>query len=482
MIIRELEAIFPPANNSYVFGPVVKIGWGTPPIIEAELGVVISFGPDGVIIAVLGSITAILPRPRTGTHRAAARLRRGDRHRARARLWFDASLHDSHIVGFALAGDMALRASFSDSRSFLFSVGGFHPAFTPPDGFPELDRMSLGISVGGVIEISFTCYFAVTSNTVQFGAALDIWAKVSGFEIAGGVSFDALIRFSPFELNTNIGLYVSVSAVGVDLMGVWLNASLTGPSPWHVIGTAEFKVVGITKNIRVDKVLGTRVPQPPAPVAPDLLALLAEELSRAENWSVVASSASGVTLAEPSALAGAAPAPSAASGEGVAATLRARPDSIINIAQKVLPLGVTLDKFRNTGLGRYNDFGIVASGGLTSDGVVSEWFAPSDYFQYGPKERLSQPSFLEFDAGISFGSSAVQVGVGVRLPDDHYEHVIDPEFVGLAPPPRSAVRPPLKVTELTMTRNNPFLVAARAYPEYVTVTANSKLGNVELLS
>ncbi len=449
MIINELSAIFPPANDSYVFGPVVKIGWGTPPIIEAEVGVVISFGPDGVIVAVLGSITAILPRPELEL--IALRLDfAGGVDTGKGTLWFDASLHDSHIIGFALAGDMALRASFSDSRSFLFSVGGFHPAFTPPDGFPELDRMSLGISVGGVIEISFTCYFAVTSNTVQFGAALDIWAKVSGFEIAGGVSFDALIRFSPFELNTNIGLYVSVSAVGVDLMGVWLNASLTGPSPWHVIGTAEFKVVGITKNIRVDKVLGTRVPQPPAPVAPDLLALLAEELSRAENWSVVSASTAGVVFAERL--------PGATVDTDAVAPLLARPDSTIEVAQTVVPLGVELDKFGNTTMGDHNRFGVVASGDLDAAGAANEWFAPAQFFDIKPKQRLAQPSFEQYEAGITFGSTAVEAGTGVDLVDGHAEFRVDPEFDAQGTETSSPRQRGLDTVDLAAERQHAFKV------------------------
>ena len=50
------------------------------------------------------------------------------------------------IVGFALAGDMSLRADFNDSRSFLFSIGGFHPAFDAPTGFdplPGLHRVTV---------------------------------------------------------------------------------------------------------------------------------------------------------------------------------------------------------------------------------------------------------------------------------------------------------------------------------------------------
>src|SRR5690606_9079797 len=59
-IIDTFSAIFTPAEGRYVFGPVVQIGWGTPALITAELGIVIEL-PDPILIAVLGSITSILP-------------------------------------------------------------------------------------------------------------------------------------------------------------------------------------------------------------------------------------------------------------------------------------------------------------------------------------------------------------------------------------------------------------------------------------
>ena len=276
MVISELQAIFPPAADSYVFGPVVKIGWGTPPVIEAELGIVIQV-PAPIVLAVIGSVTAVLPSE--DLELVAIRLDvAGVIDAGAGTLSIDASLHDSHVIGFALAGDMALRASFSDSRSFLMSLGGFHPAFDPPAGFPSLRRLSLGIDAGSALSVSFECYFALTSNTVQFGAAFALDADVLGFGVSGGASFDALIQFSPFQLTTNVGFHVSIKAVGVDLAGVWLDASLTGPNPWHVVGTATFKVLMVEKDIRIDELIGAREPEP-VPTAPDILGLLSP------NWS-----------------------------------------------------------------------------------------------------------------------------------------------------------------------------------------------------
>ena len=69
-IIEEFRSIFPPADGSYVFGPIVKIGWGTPAIIEAELGIIIQL-PDPLVLVVLGSLSAILPSKDLDARRSA---------------------------------------------------------------------------------------------------------------------------------------------------------------------------------------------------------------------------------------------------------------------------------------------------------------------------------------------------------------------------------------------------------------------------
>jgi Family of unknown function (DUF6603) len=406
--IATLESIFPPADGSYVFGPIVKIGWGTPTLVDASLGIVIAV-PD-LIIAVLGSVTAVLPRPELEL--VAFRLDvAGVLDAGRGTLAVDAGLHDSHVVGFAVAGDMALRADFADARSFLLSLGGFHPEFDAPAGFPTLQRLSLGINAGSVLEISFRCYGAITSNTVQFGASFDLWASVLGFEVAGGTSFDALIQFSPFELRANMGFYVSVQAIGFELAAVYLDASLVGPNPWHVVGTAEFRVLGVKKSVRVDELIGDREGEL-APPIPDLLADIVAELNRPDNW----------TIAVPGAVSAGVVLRAAATG-----VQRARPDATIEVHQTVVPLDVTIERFGNAELGSQRHFTLAAVGGLEQTGSVTDWFAPAHYFTFTPAERLAQPSFAAMVSGIRLGSEEVTDGAGFDLPAGHQEFVIDPE-------------------------------------------------------
>ena len=158
LIIDTFKAIFPAADGQYVFGPMVRLGWGTPTLVEAELGIVIAL-PDPIIIAILGSVSSVLPTPDIDLIAINLDVAGVIDFTAQS-LQISASLHDSHVIGFALSGDMELRAGFGSQPSFLMALGGFHPDFDPPAGFPTLRRLTVGCS-NPVIDISFECYLAL---------------------------------------------------------------------------------------------------------------------------------------------------------------------------------------------------------------------------------------------------------------------------------------------------------------------------------
>ena len=74
------------------------------------------------------------------------------------------------MLSFTLTGDMAVRIYWGDNANFLLTVGGFHPAFSPPPmGLGTLRRLAI-VLFSGNPDLRAEAYFAVTSNTVQFGA------------------------------------------------------------------------------------------------------------------------------------------------------------------------------------------------------------------------------------------------------------------------------------------------------------------------
>ncbi len=410
IIIQRMESIFPSAQGRYTFGPVVRIGWGTPTLVEAELGIVISL-PDPIVVAVLGSISSVLPT--ADLDLVALNLDvAGIVDTGAQTLTIDASLHDSHVIGFALSGDMALRANFSDLPFFLFSLGGYHPAFTAQPGFPKLRRLSLAISAGP-IQVHFGCYFAIASNTVQFGSRFELSASIEGFGIEGGAEFDAVIQFSPFVVMTHLGFHVAITAAGVDLVGVWLDAKVIGPNPWRITGVARFRLLGFEEEISVDERIGRRQAEP-AVEAADLRQLVRDALADPGAWSVVSTGDPAVTVT---------------AVELAPDELVADPSAVFSVAQQAAPLGITLDRAGDAPTGLYDLFTLQATaGGLVASGDVLDWFAPGYFLELTPTEGLSSPSFELLAAGIELGGGDTVAGPDRPASLDFEQILLDPEL------------------------------------------------------
>jgi hypothetical protein len=242
-------------------------------------------------------------------------------------------------------------------------------------------------------------------------------AQIAGFGIEGGASFDALVEFSPFLLSTRLGWYVAVTAAGVELAGVWLEASLDGPNPWLIVGTASFKFLGFEEHVRIDERIGNRQPEPAVdPV--ELLDALATALAQEGAWSTVAGVSPGVVVGAV-AVAGAEPGPD---------ELVVLPDGVVSVAQQVVPLGIRVDKAGDAPIGAFDTFSIepgVAS--LTRSGTVRDWFAPGFYFELAAGERLSLPSFEQLQSGVEFGGGAAVAGTARPVTLEFEQILRDPE-------------------------------------------------------
>lgn len=410
MTIDNLKAMFPTSPDRYVFGPVVRIGWGTPSLIEAEVGVVISL-PDPIVLALIGSLSSVLPTEDLdliGLHLDVA----GSIDFGAGTLTIDTALHDSHVMQFALSGGMSLRATFLGRPDFLMALGGAHPGFDKPPGFPEMPRLSLAISAAPVIAIHFDCYFALATNSVQFGAAFGLSAEVAGFGIEGGSHFDALVYFSPFEMHTSIGCYVAITAAGIDLAGVWLDASLEGPNPWLVVGTAKFKLLGFEEHVRVDERIGTHKAEE-LPESEDLFDDVLNALSTDEAWTVVpSSSAMGVLFATSTLEDG----------------LVAMPDGVLTVRQQAAPLNITIDKAGDSPASPYTRFELEAVEGTVQSATVQDWFAPGYFFELTSTEQLSSPSFELLDSGMEVGGGDAVAGLARKGSLDFEQILSDPDL------------------------------------------------------
>ncbi len=422
-ILSDLGAVFPAQQGQYVIGPIAKLGWGVPTLMEADLGVVAEL-PDPVTFTLLGSLWAVLPDEKLALLVFNVDVA-GTFDVTNGTLAIDASLRDSQVVGLALSGDMALRASFLGTPGFLMSFGGFNPHFSPPATFPELRRLSVALDTGDNLRIGLCGYFALTSNTVQFGAGADVWAKAAGLIVEGHFNFDALIQFSPFHFILDIGFSVDVRAGRVNLFGVHLALMFSGPNPFHVVGTATMKILGIRTSFDLDEVIGRKTIEPPRDTV-YARALLVEALEDPASWREAPPDAGALplVLADPV-------------GDGTG-PIRVHPAGSLDVKQRIVPLKRRVEKFGTARLGDLSEFRLltprVGDAAAVTPSDLTEWFAPAQYFEMSDEEKLSSPSFEEMPGGLRLAIDGVAAGVAQGfvldyeqiIKDDDIEHIAQP--------------------------------------------------------
>src|ERR1700731_2939146 len=265
------------------------IGWGTPTVLTAALAVIIEL-PEPIRIILLARIAVRLPSESNALIRINLDAL-GVLDLSQGSLALDATLFDSHLLNYPISGNMALRANWSSSpHEFLLAIGGFHPRFPPPAGFPALQRVTIDMPSGPVSKLRLAAYLALTSNTLQFGATLDVFIGVSGFGLSGHLGFDALLQKDPLHFDADISGQVALTAGGDDLMSIKLDATLSGPGPWHIAGDFTVHIVFFDVSKSFSHTWGDDAPA--LPIAPvDVMPLLTAALADARNWGATLPSA-----------------------------------------------------------------------------------------------------------------------------------------------------------------------------------------------
>ena len=393
-IISNLNKVFPPAAGHHLFGPMVQIAWGTPALITAEVGVVLELGAR-LRLLILAQIAAILPRRDNDLVRLqmdAIGILDFDQGTAA----LDATLYDSRLLKkFVLTGDMAMRLKWEGSPHFALSVGGLHPAFQPPPNFPKLERIAINLSSGDNPRLRCESYFAITSNTVQFGARAELYAAAAGFSIHGDIGYDVLIQFDPFFFLAEFHAQLQLKRGSTNLFKVRVEGSLAGPRPLHLKGKATFEILWWDVSIRVDTTL-VKGEKPPAPAPIDVLPRLKEALGHPGNW------VTQLPL-----------------GQRPVVTLSPRPESAeilldplgtLQVKENVVPLNMEISRFGQAAPAGDRHFTITTVNVGGDEQVirhVRDFFAPAQFFEMTDDEKLSRPSFEPMDAGVTFVSDAI---------------------------------------------------------------------------
>ncbi len=391
-IISDLRQIFPPKQGKFVFGPMAKIGWGTPTLVTITLGIIIEV-PEPVRIALIGVVKAILPDEKAALLKLQVNFM-GAWEQDKKLVSFDAGLYDSRLVTYPLAGDLAFRLKYGDDPNFLFSVGGFHPAFQPPPlALPDMVRLSLTLMGGNNPRLTLTAYFAITSNTVQFGAKIEFLAKAWKFSVHGFLALDALFQFSPFYFIVGLSGGVAVKAGSSVLFSIGLQLSLSGPTPWRAKGKASFKILFIKIKVSVSKTWG----EDKDTTLPDIqvMPLLTKALGDSGNWEARLPSRSKllVTLRKMESLG--------------ANDIVAHPAGVLTVKQKIVPLDMTIGRFgqqRPSDAKRFTIKKVYSGSFEFKKHSVDEHFAPAQFEEMTDAQKLSRKSFEKMPAGVSASS------------------------------------------------------------------------------
>jgi hypothetical protein len=193
---------------------------------------------------------------------------------------------------------------------------------------------------------------------------------------------------SPLHFEAELSGAVAVTALGEEILSLTLDLVLEGPSPWHVEGSASFKLLLIRHRVGINETFGS----PDAPSVPDvdIAAEFRRQIDNVRNWSAQLPGQGELLVVLRPKLA-------VEKDE-----ILAHPAATLEFNQRAIPLKVTLQHFgaaKPVGPAKFDVTGMVAGGDLAADPIQTE-FAPAQYFDLSNDDRISAPAFRPFDSGV----------------------------------------------------------------------------------
>jgi hypothetical protein len=387
-IISDLKAFFPPQRGTFLIGPMAKLGWGEPTLISLALGVIIEIPGD---IAILGVLKLALPANDIAVILIQVNFA-GVLEFDKSRLYFFATLFDSRVLFITIEGEMGVLFAWGSDANFVVSIGGFHPQFSPPPlPFPNPRRIEVDIINESFARIRCDGYFAVTSNTVQFGSHSEYFFGFTALSVEGHSGFDALLQFSPFHFTVTISTDFSVKVFGVGVYGVSIDLTLEGPTRWHAHGTASLSLFLVSVDIPIEFTWGDSRDTTLPPVK--LMPIVGGELGKQSNWRAILPPGSNLLV-------------SLRRLPAAESDMVLHPVGVLHVSQRAIPLNLTLDKAGNQAPSDANRFGLtVASAGLVSTGKLQEQFALAQFKNLADLAKLSQAAYSPMDSGLALSAA-----------------------------------------------------------------------------
>lgn len=397
-LLADLDSVFPLAPGVTVLGPTVQLVWAG--LVHFDLGIFIELpGPQRIVL--LGSAHASIDKPGGGRPYLVIRVDVLGVVDLEARTAaFDAVLVDSQLLEILeLTGGAAFRLSWGNQPYAVLTVGGFHPAYDPePLAFPSsLTRVAMVHGTpSDTLYLRFEGYFAVTTNTLQFGAAVQAVINVGSFNIQGTLAFDTLVRFQPFHFELEIRASVRVRYKSRNLAGLTLSGALSGPGPVIFRGKVCIEILFFDICFEETFRLGSSTPPAVTPVD-SALAVLVGELENPDNLRASDTVDRRVVLRS--------------SPTGLPAPLVSPVGQLLWV-QRSAPLDLLLQRVGGAPLGSPE---LVEAAGPQVTGPELEWFAPGSFAELSAADALDRPAFERLSGGLRFGAPGVDDGPDATL-------------------------------------------------------------------
>lgn len=381
-----VKQFFPEKKKQFFLGVLCKICFE--PVVTCEFGLLIQ-APDPTSIGIVGAL----------------KVRVGDTNLIKINVYFfgeidfdkglrfDASIVDSEIVGLKLEGDMAFRLFWGGPyKGFGLSIGGFHPAYKPEEGLkfaPNMRRLSLSLNYD-IVKIKLETYLAVTSNSFQIGARLDLKVGWEKFGLIGYAGFDALFVFKPFRFSFSLEVGVAVMVGSAKLFSVDLALSVEGPAKWRVKGKAYFTVLFIPVKCKFSLAWGDSPKEERRATIAVWKDILLPEILRDNNW--ITSSAEQNNDGKE---------------KDENAMLTLQPNDTFSFNQSAVPFDYPMDLCNDALPEDYTSFRLKKVSIIVDNeefsletSYLNNDFAPSLYKKLSNKERLSNPSYESVTSGF----------------------------------------------------------------------------------
>lgn len=416
-ILDDMDAIYPVAPGQHLFGPIARVSWGQPALVEGTLGVILEVGTS-LRVLILGSLSSVLPSrdvPLLELHLAFF----GEIDFAAETIELDATLSNSRVLTYGIAGEMALRSGWARGIDHVMSFGGLHPDYPRPDNLPDLQRLSISLGNNNP-RVSLFAYLAVTVGSLQLGARASIYVKGPQFPLVGRISvegsvyFDALIFLNPFGFDVSLGGSLEVLVNGTPRIEAAFDLRLRGPNRFKIDGKAWARIAKVRVSVSVSHRWGDPQTLPEVSIEP--AELLREALEAADGFDGLGTSArsSGVSFV---ALDGAERRP-------------ADPAGGLRLTQRAVPLDVTIEKVGEAviaGGAASFDMRLNDDTGLHVRDATQE-FARAQFYELTDAERLRTPSFERWKAGLEIVANELRIDdqAAIEATHDYEVIVIEP--------------------------------------------------------